>query len=316
MELFERDSPVLICAPMVRYSKLAFRLLVKLYDCDLTFTPMILADSFYNSEQARLGEFTTHPTDSPTIVQFAANQVHHFAGCAELVAGHARGIDLNCGCPQRWAVKEGIGACLIDKPEFVTDVVRQTRAKISDPNFSVSVKIRVHSDIRKTVELCRKLEAAGVSFLTVHGRTIKQKSTEAEPVDLEAIRTIRESVRIPVVANGDVFSLEDAQRTAKVTGVAGVMAARGLLENPAMYAGHLTTPASCVQDWVRLALSTGTHFTCFHHHLIYMLSSSLGKAERKAFNALTSTAAVLDYMQNHWGLNLSPSSRSEALLGL
>ena len=67
------------------------------------------------------------------------------------------------------------------------------------------------------MELCRKLEAAGVSFLTVHGRTIKQKSTEAEPVDLEAIRTIRESVQIPVVANGDVFSLEDAQRTAEVS---------------------------------------------------------------------------------------------------
>ena len=67
------------------------------------------------------------------------------------------------------------------------------------------------------MELCRKLESAGVSFLTVHGRTIKQKSTEAEPVDLEAIRTIRESVQIPVVANGDVFSLEDAQRTAKVS---------------------------------------------------------------------------------------------------
>ena len=69
---------------------------------------------------------------------------------------------------------------------------------------------------RKTVELCRKLEAAGVSFLTVHGRTIKQKSTEAEPVDLEAIRTIRESVQLPVVANGDVFSLEDAHRTTEV----------------------------------------------------------------------------------------------------
>ena len=107
------------------------------------------------------------------------------------------------------------------------------------------------------------------------------------------------------------------------------MAARGLLENPAMYAGHPTTPASCVQvswymskalilqnallqDWVRLALSTGTHFTCFHHHLIYVLSSSMGKAERKAFNALTSTAAVLDYIQNHWDLHLSPP-QSEAL---
>jgi len=307
MELFDRGTPVLICAPMVRYSKLAFRLLVKLYGCDLTFTPMILADSFYNSEQARFGEFTTHPADNPTIVQFAANQAHHFAGCAELVANHARGIDLNCGCPQRWAVKEGIGACLIDKPEFIADVVRQTRARISDTSFSVSVKIRVHSDIKKTVDLCRKVEAAGVSFLSVHGRTIKQKSTEAEPVDLEAIKTIRQSVQLPIVANGDVFSLEGAQHTAEVTGAAGIMAARGLLENPAMYAGHSTTPASCVQDWVRLALSTGTHFTCFHHHLIYMLSSSLGKAERKAFNALTSTAAVLDYMQNQWDLQISPS---------
>merc|ERR1719331_3003868 len=84
-------------------------------------------------------------------------------------------------------------------------------------------------------------------------------------------------------------------------------------ENPAMYAGHLTPPASCVQDWVRLALSTGTHFTCFHHHLIYMLSSNLGKAERKAINALTSTAAVLDYMQNHWDLHFPTTSHSEAL---
>ena len=69
---------------------------------------------------------------------------------------------------------------------------------------------------RKTVDLCRKVEAAGVSFMSVHGRTIKQKSTEAEPVDLEAIKTIRQSVQLPIVANGDVFSLEGAQHTAEV----------------------------------------------------------------------------------------------------
>ena len=200
------------------------------------------------------------------------------------------------------------------------------------------------------MELCRKLESVGVSFLTVHGRTIKQKSTEAEPVDLEAIQTIRKSVQIPVVANGDVFSLEDAQRTAKVCrqlfkgkegwkeSTAGdwccwSYGGSGSVGKPSnvcwtfdhsslVCSGLVHRGSQCetflLQDWVRLALSTGTHFTCFHHHLIYMLSSSLGKAERKAFNALTSTAAVLDYMQNHWGLHLSttPSSPSEALLGL
>ena len=195
------------------------------------------------------------------------------------------------------------------------------------------------------MELCRKLESAGVSFLTVHGRTIKQKSTEAEPVDLEAIRTIRESVQIPVVANGDVFSLEDAQRTAKVCrqlfqgkegwkeSTAGdwccwSYGCSGSVGKPSnvcwtfnhsslMCSGHLRISKllvhSVLQDWVRLALSTGTHFTCFHHHLIYMLSSNLGKAERKAFNALTSTAAVLDYMQNHWDLHLPTTSHSESL---
>jgi len=304
MELFDRGSPVLICAPMVRYSKLAFRLLVRLYGCDVAYTPMILADSFYKSQKARLGEFTTNPEDTPTIVQFAANEAIYFAGAAELVYRHCRGVDLNCGCPQRWAIKEGIGACLIDKPEFVSDLVKQTRAKISDPDFSVSVKIRVHGDLSRTVDLCRQVEAAGVSFITVHGRTRKQKSSEAEPVNLEAIRTIKDSLNIPVVANGDITSLADVDHTVSMTGCDGLMAARGLLENPAMYAGYQSTPPQCIIDWVRLSLSTGTHFTCFHHHLIYMLSSSLSRAERKCFNALTSTTAVLDYMRNNWDLEL------------
>ena len=54
--------------------------------------------------------------------------------------------------------QEGIGACLINNPEFVSDVVRQTKAKISDPSFSVSVKIRIHTDISRTVDLCRQIE--------------------------------------------------------------------------------------------------------------------------------------------------------------
>ena len=60
MDVFEKGTPVRICAPMVRYSKLAFRNLVRLYDCDLAFSPMILADSFYQSQKARDNEFTTN----------------------------------------------------------------------------------------------------------------------------------------------------------------------------------------------------------------------------------------------------------------
>jgi len=280
---------------MVRYSKLAFRLLVRLYGCDIAFSPMIMADSFYKSQKARDNEFTTNDLDRPLVVQFAANRVEHFAGSAEMVAPFSNGVDLNCGCPQRWAAQEGIGACLINNPEFVSDVVKQTRARVSDPDFSVSVKIRIHKDLERTVDLCRKIEAAGASFITVHGRTRDQRG---EPVNLAAIREIKQSVNIPVVANGDAKSMEDVKSISEATGSDGVMAARGMLENPAMFAGYDLTPAECIRDWVRLSLTTGTPFTCFHHHLIYMCEKSLSRAERRVFNSLSSTAAVLDYIRN------------------
>ena len=214
---------------------------------------------------------------------------------------YSNGVDLNCGCPQRWAQKEGIGACLINDPQFVREVVSQTRARVSDPQFSVSVKIRVHDDLDRTADLCRQIEAAGASFISVHGRT---KDQRREPVNLEAIRTIKQSVRIPVIANGDVKSLSDVERTVAVTQCDGVMAARGLLENPAMFAGYNVTPDVCIADWVRLSLATGTLFSCFHHHLIYMCEKRSSRADRKIFNALESTAAVLDFLVNYWNIDL------------
>ena len=214
---------------------------------------------------------------------------------------YSNGVDLNCGCPQRWAQKEGIGACLINNPQFVREVVTQTRARVSDPQFSVSVKIRIHNDLDRTVDLCRQIEAAGASFISVHGRT---KDQRCEPVNLEAIRTIKQSVAIPVVANGDVKRLADVEQTVALTGCDGVMAARGMLENPAMFAGYDVTPDRCISDWVRLALATGTLFSCFHHHLIYMCERRSSRADRKIFNALESTAAVLDFLVNNWNIDL------------
>ena len=71
---------------------------------------------------------------------------------------------------------------------------------------------------RKTVEFCRQMEAAGISFLTVHGRTVEQRST---PVSLESIAEIKKSLRIPVIANGDIKSMQDCENVQKMTGVNG-----------------------------------------------------------------------------------------------
>ncbi|KPP74812.1 tRNA-dihydrouridine(20a/20b) synthase-like [Scleropages formosus] len=280
------------------FSRLAFRSLVRKYDCDICFTPMIVAADFMRSIKARDSEFTTNKADRPLIVQFAAKDAMTLAGAASAVAPFSDGVDLNCGCPQRWAMAEGYGACLINKPELLSDMVRQVRNQVENPNYAVSIKIRIHKDLKQTVDLCQKVQAAGVSWVTVHGRTVDERH---QPVHYDAIRTIKDSLSIPVIANGDVKNLRDVESTYLRTGVDGVMAARGLLANPAMFAGYEETPLECVWDWVDIALEHGTPFTCFHHHLIYMLERVSSQPERRVFNALSSTSAVIEYLQKTYG---------------
>ncbi|XP_030638042.1 B-cell receptor-associated protein 29 [Chanos chanos] len=221
MDMFEPGKVVRVCAPMVRYSKLAFRTLVRKYDCDICFTPMIIAADFMRSVKARDSEFTTNKADRPLIVQFAAKDAQALADSACVVAPFSDGVDLNCGCPQRWAMAEGYGACLINKPELVKDMVRHVRNQVDNPCYSVSIKIRIHKDIRKTVDLCQKVEAAGVSWVTVHGRTADERH---QPVHYDAIKAIKDSLSIPVIANGDIKSSRDVESIHELTGVDGINA--------------------------------------------------------------------------------------------
>ena len=80
------------------------------------------------------------------------------------------------------------------------------------------------------------------------------------------------------------------------------MAARGILENPAMFSGHACTPLSCVQDWVDLSLSHGLSHSIFHRHLIHMLERVHTRVEKRVFNTLPSTPAVLDYLRLNYGI--------------
>lgn len=258
---------------------------------------MIVSDSFVQSIKARDMEFISNSGDRPLVVQFAAKNSKDFANAAEIVAPFVDGVDLNCGCPQRWAMQEGYGAKLISHPELIKDIVRQTVSRV--PGLPVSIKIRIHENIRKTVELCKQAEMAGAAWITVHGRTVKQRG---EPADWDAIKLIKESLSVPVVANGDIKSESDVRNVHEKTGVNGVMAARGMLSNPAMFAGYDSTPLQCVTDWVNIALSHGTSFTNFHHHLMYMLEKVTSKAERRVFSELKSTAAVLDYLKEHYNI--------------
>ncbi|KAK3753511.1 hypothetical protein QZH41_018012, partial [Actinostola sp. cb2023] len=154
--------------------------------------------------------------DRPLIVQFAASCAKDFADASELVSEFADGVGLNCGCPQRWAIQDGYGVCLLRKPGLIYDIVKQTKSRV--PGLPVSIKIRIDKDPRKTVELCRQVEHAGVSWISIHGRTVHQRH---EPPNWDVVKLVKENVSVPVVANGDIKSEDDILRVYEKTGVNG-----------------------------------------------------------------------------------------------
>lgn len=298
LSLFEDKEYVKVCAPMVRYSKVQFRNIVRKYGCDLCFSPMIVANSFVQSSKARDIEFTSFDgvlSDRPLIVQFASSCVKDFVDAAEFVAQHCDGIDLNCGCPQKWALKSGFGCGLLSQPEIIHDCVKQLRNRLPE-HKTVSVKIRLYDDVRKTVELAQSLEAAGVSLLTVHARTPDQRS---EPINMDALIDVRKSVSIPVIANGDVKSLVDADYLHNATNCQGIMAARGILQNPGLFAGHKITQLCVIEDWLSMK---HPNFFIFHNHLVFMLTQLLTRAERRVFNYLKTAADVVEFIKNKFGI--------------
>lgn len=334
MDIFKNKDLVKVCAPMVRYTKLQFRNLVRKYNCDLCFTPMILADSFCKSIKARNNEFTTNSMDTPVIVQFAANKATDFVNAATLVSPYSNGVDLNCGCPQRWAIQQGLGCVMLENPQTIFDIVRSTRNKINKP-FSISVKIRIQRDLRKTVELCRQIEKSGASFLTVHART---PDLSTGPINICALKTVKDSLSIPVLANGGVKSLEECHNLQDLTNCDGIMVANGLLENPALFAGYNSTPLDCVKNWLDICFNStispenyslfhdetypvtiqekplNLNFQCFHHHLVFMIEKLLPKKKRRIFNSLQRFSSVLDYLYEH--LNVKPSLYDEKYFNL
>jgi tRNA-dihydrouridine synthase 4 len=193
IELFDvrrsESSYVRFLAPLVRYSKLPFRLLCRSYSFDVASTPMIVSSSFNRSLLARRADFstTTNLLESPLVVQFGASSASEFVRSAEIVSsfGLVSGVELNCGCPQGWAMSDGLGSALLNRSHIVAEAVKLASQAVKIP---IAIKIRILPDLRKTVDLVRAAEAAGVSYLTVHGRTPQQKS---EPVNTEAIKLVR-----------------------------------------------------------------------------------------------------------------------------
>ncbi|EMR08175.1 hypothetical protein PNEG_03348 [Pneumocystis murina B123] len=289
--------PLYISGPMVRYSKLPFRSLVRIYGVDLAYTPMMVAKEFLFHSNARYCDFSTNLDDRPVVSQFASNDPIILGRAVEIISNYVDGISLNCGCPQSWVCQEGLGAHLMHDLQNVCEMVKAVKERCGR-QMCVEVKIRIHGDLRKTVDWAQKVQAAGIDYIVVHGRRRNQRSSE--PVNLNAIKLIKESLNIPVVANGDVFTFSDVNNIAKYTNADGIMSSRGILANPALFSGFDTCPWSAIERFIEYSLSYGLNFHLFKYHILKMMGKILNKKESCELSNQMSIAEILDWIDERF----------------
>jgi len=224
------DKPIHVLAPLAGFTDLPFRSVVKKFGADLTVSEMLSSNALAHGSTRTLHMLEKSPNEDPYSVQIAASQVDMARRAVE-VLNEKEGIDiidLNCGCPVPKVVGHGSGSSLLLDLPLMGDIIK-TIKNTSNKKLT-TVKIRLGFEKKNHIEIAKIVEDSGADFLAVHGRTRAGKF-KAE-VDYDAIKEIKESVSIPVIANGDIDSYEKAQWVLEHTGCDGVMIGRGAVGAP------------------------------------------------------------------------------------
>lgn len=219
-----------VLAPMAGVTDLAFRLLVKEMGCGLVYSEMVSNKGLLYKNANTEDLLALDPRERPIAMQIFGSDPESMAEAARIVAAAGADIiDINMGCPTPKIVKNGDGAALMLKPTLAYSIMRKVTRAVDIP---VTVKFRKGWDDKwvNAVEIAKLAEQAGIAAVAVHGRTREQ--FYAGRADLSIIKAVKESIRIPVIGNGDVRSPEDAKHMLEYTGCDGVMIGRAAEGNP------------------------------------------------------------------------------------
>jgi len=227
----------LIMAPMAGVTDKFFRALVWEHGAGLTVSEMISAKSivYNNKNTLRLLENTEGLR--PWAVQFFGSEPDVMAEAVKRLDETEYDIvDINMGCPMPKIVKNGEGAALMTNPVLAGQIISAV-SKASLRPVTVKIRLGFTPSTCNAIEMAKIAQESGAVAVAVHGRTRDQFYTGC--ANWEAIRKVKESVSIPVIGNGDIFTPEIAVERLKESGCDGLMLARGVMGNPWLFSRTL-----------------------------------------------------------------------------
>ncbi len=228
------ENPVFL-APMAGVTDLPFRLICKEMGCGMVYTEMISSRGLYYGDKKTEKLLEIHPDEKPVALQIFGSDPDVMAKAAYMLNCRENAIlDINMGCPTPKIVKNRDGCALMRDVDLAGKIIKAVVRECIKP---VTVKIRKGWDENNVnaVELAKITEQNGAKAITVHGRTGEQ--FYSGKADWDIIKKVKEAVTIPVIGNGDVFTVRDGIELLNKSKCNAIMVGRGSLGNPWLFRG-------------------------------------------------------------------------------
>lgn len=254
-------------APMAGYTDSVFRGLCAEYGADLCYTEMVSCEGLSRLNKKTAELMAAKPVERQSGIQlFGVNPESCFEAAKNAALRNPAVIDFNCGCPVPKVIKTGAGSALMRNLPLLTELIGALKAGIAaaGKNIPVSIKIRsgwTADEINATETAAAAVEA-GIDLIGIHGRTRSQGYSGV--ADYGIIRRVKETVTVPVIGSGDLFSPRDVARMFDETGVDAVMIARGAIGNPQIF---LQTKEFLKDGTVRTELNDADKLILARRHL-------------------------------------------------
>lgn len=218
-------------APMAGVTDYVLRKLVRDFCPDCLLTTEMISSEFLNQNRDQTEILMSDDEQHPIAYQICGHKPDLIKKASERLSEYADIIDINMGCPVKKVVCGHDGSALMREPELAYDIVKAVKEGTSKP-VSIKCRLGYTQNEMNYVEFCQKMQEAGAEFITIHARTRAQMYSGT--ADWTKIKTLKENIDIPVFANGDVKSVEDAILCLEQSHADGIAVGRGVLGDPAL----------------------------------------------------------------------------------